>query len=481
MERLNKQHIMIDGYKKYLDFSKHTKDETGVRNDMEKHLKETIEARELLVSELRTMPLCLNSNCPDHSILETKNSAPKKATENNKINDNDKKPSQKRKNTKNNSDDFVFPSKTARPTTPTTVLEPVEVQNSYDNLDQDPAISVPETIDIPVPPPPHPIFLKIKNNYREQLNKITQKFPNVKSKSSGKHIKLNIDCHEDHTKLVNFMDEDIDIEFYVIKPKETRPIKVVVKGLPRCTKTNDIISDLIDQGYTVDSVNQLISKRTKLELPFFLITMPRSEFNLTVFDLTLLGFMQVKIEGYSVHGTTQCFNCNNFFHTAANCHMITRCLKCGKEHPTKDCDIKERQENPYCINCNAYGHTACYTKCPNFPKPRKGSPLVNRNSKKFTSNNVVEGISFANMVSGNKNNNDSPPSNTNNRLERQSTPRASPSNEINTSDFKDIIDLFKIVSNIFKQFPKLKQILPDLKKSNDFKQQALMLMDAFMD
>ncbi|GFS72064.1 uncharacterized protein TNCV_4213461 [Trichonephila clavipes] len=221
-----------------------------------------------------------------------------------------------------------------------------------------------------------------------------QKFPNVKSISSGKHIKLNTDCHEDYTELTDFMDEDRDIEFYVIKPKESKPIKVVVKGLPGCTETNEIISDLEDQGYTVDSVNQLISKRTKLELPFLLITMPRNEFNLTVFDLTHLGFMQVKIKGYSVHGTTQCFNCNNFFHTAANCHMITRCLKCGKEHLTKDCDIKERQD---CINCNAYGHTACYTKCPNFPKPRKGSPLVNRNSKKFTSNNVVEGISFANM------------------------------------------------------------------------------------
>ncbi|GFU32545.1 uncharacterized protein TNCV_452771 [Trichonephila clavipes] len=172
--------------------------------------------------------------------------------------------------------------------------------------------------------------------------------------------------------------------------------------------------------------------------------MPRNEFNLTVFDLTHLGYMQVKIEGYSVRGITQCFNCNNFYHTAANCHMITRCLKCGKEHPTKDCDIKERQENPYCINCNAYGHTACYTKCPNFPKPKKGSPLLNRNSKKFTSNNVVEGISFANMVSGNKNNNDPSPSNNNNKSERQSTPRVFPSNEINTSDFQDIIDLFKI-------------------------------------
>ncbi|GFW10619.1 uncharacterized protein TNCV_894141 [Trichonephila clavipes] len=81
--------------------------------------------------------------------------------------------------------------------------------------------------------------------------------------------------------------------------------------------------------------------------------------------------MQVKIEGYSVKGTTQCFNCNDFFHTAANCHMLPRCFKCGKQHLTKDCEIKERQENPFCINCEAYGHTACYTKCPKFPKPKK--------------------------------------------------------------------------------------------------------------
>ncbi|GFW22114.1 hypothetical protein TNCV_1632441 [Trichonephila clavipes] len=133
-------------------------------------------------------------NCPDHTTLEAKNNVPKNATENPKINDNDKKPSQKRKNTKNNSDDFVFLSKTARPTTPTQVLEPVEVQNSYENLDQDPETSVPTTTVIPAPP--LPIFLKIKQNYREQLNKIMQKFPNVKSKSSGKHIKLNTDCHE---------------------------------------------------------------------------------------------------------------------------------------------------------------------------------------------------------------------------------------------------------------------------------------------
>ncbi|GFU22676.1 uncharacterized protein TNCV_762561 [Trichonephila clavipes] len=117
---------MIDGYQKYLDCTRNHRDDTGIRSDIEKNLQETIEARDRLVSELRTMPPCLIFNCPDHTTLEAKNSVPRNATENPNINENDKKkPSQKRKNTKNNSDDFVFLSKTARPTTPTQVLEPV--------------------------------------------------------------------------------------------------------------------------------------------------------------------------------------------------------------------------------------------------------------------------------------------------------------------------------------------------------------------
>ncbi|GFW58649.1 hypothetical protein TNCV_1579811 [Trichonephila clavipes] len=50
--------------------------------------------------------------------------------------------------------------------------------------------------------------------------------------------------------------------------------------------------------------------------------------------------------------------------------MIPRCLKCGEAHQTKDCPI-QRVETAYCINCQAYGHMANYSKCPLFPKPRK--------------------------------------------------------------------------------------------------------------
>ncbi|GFW38606.1 uncharacterized protein TNCV_3879751 [Trichonephila clavipes] len=88
--------------------------------------------------------------------------------------------------------------------------------------------------------------------------------------------------------------------------------------------------------------------------------------------------------------------------------MKPRCLKCGKEHTTKECDITSRLENPYCINCLQYGHSACFTKCPKFPKPRKGAPILNRNklNTNFNNSKVVEGLSFANVLSEN-----TPPSN----------------------------------------------------------------------
>ncbi|GFW09989.1 hypothetical protein TNCV_4207541 [Trichonephila clavipes] len=68
------------------------------------------------------------------------------------------------------------------------------------------------------------------------------------------------------------MDEDKEIEFYVVQPKENKPIKVVIKGLPGYTLPNEIISDLEDQGYTVTSCNQLILKLK--DVPSTAISLP---------------------------------------------------------------------------------------------------------------------------------------------------------------------------------------------------------------
>ncbi|GFV60744.1 hypothetical protein TNCV_4092671 [Trichonephila clavipes] len=73
--------------------------------------------------------------------------------------------------------------------------------------------------------------------------------------------------------------------------------------------------------------------------------------------------------------------------------MIPRCLKCGEAHQTKDCPI-ERVETAYCINCQAYGHMGNYSKCPLFPKPRKGK-LVKNNYTSVVDSIVRPNTSYA--------------------------------------------------------------------------------------
>ncbi|GFY47156.1 uncharacterized protein TNIN_7651 [Trichonephila inaurata madagascariensis] len=62
MLRLERQNVLIDGYQKFLLQERRNKDEAGIRSDLERNLRETIEARAKLVRELRTMPPCLDVN-----------------------------------------------------------------------------------------------------------------------------------------------------------------------------------------------------------------------------------------------------------------------------------------------------------------------------------------------------------------------------------------------------------------------------------
>ncbi|GFW35945.1 retrovirus-related Pol polyprotein from transposon opus [Trichonephila clavipes] len=59
----------------------------------------------------------------------------------------------------------------------------------------------------------------------------------------------------------------LDFQFYTIKSKAERPIKVVIKGLPRNTNPEEIKQDLEILGYTPDRVNQLIGRKINAPNP----------------------------------------------------------------------------------------------------------------------------------------------------------------------------------------------------------------------
>ncbi|GFX36963.1 hypothetical protein TNCV_1174651 [Trichonephila clavipes] len=108
-------------------------------------------------------------------------------------------------------------------------------------------------------------MLRITTTFREQMKTLKELMPKLRSKKTGEYIKLYTDNADEKHEIENHL-ERLKYEFYSITPKEQRPIKVVIKGLPKDTKT----SDLVDLGFTVNRITQLVGKITNQALPVFL-------------------------------------------------------------------------------------------------------------------------------------------------------------------------------------------------------------------
>ncbi|XP_014209130.1 uncharacterized protein LOC106639848 [Copidosoma floridanum] len=57
----------------------------------------------------------------------------------------------------------------------------------------------------------------------------------------------------------------------------------------------------------------------------------------------------------------QCFRCQGFWHVAANCRHLPRCVRCGEPHSVEFCP--RPRNNPVCCHC-AGPHHAAYRQCP---------------------------------------------------------------------------------------------------------------------
>ncbi|GFT15610.1 hypothetical protein TNCV_4985502 [Trichonephila clavipes] len=148
-------------------------------------------------------------------------------------------------------------------------------------------------------PPPIMLFIEEDVNYKDQMAVITKEFPKIRSRLTGDFLKLYTDTPEERTA-VQFLRER-KFQFYTIKSKAERSIKVVINGLPRSPKPEEIKEDLEPLGYTPERVNQVVGRKTKRVLPIFLITLPINLDNFKIFDLKTLSYLSIRVEGYNEH------------------------------------------------------------------------------------------------------------------------------------------------------------------------------------
>lgn len=75
-------------------------------------------------------------------------------------------------------------------------------------------------------------------------------------------------------------------------------------------------------------------------------------------DYVVIGFRRYRVKVF-VPKAIQCYNCQGFGHMKGECRNNTKCIKCGKSHPTEQCTA----ESLVCANCKG-NHASTDKSCP---------------------------------------------------------------------------------------------------------------------
>ena len=170
---------------------------------------------------------------------------------------------------------------------------------------------------------------------------------------------------------------------YQIKDKSKT---LVVKGVPT-EFTNDEFKQLLDHNKIKHAkAERMKSKRDGRILPMFKLELsgPAEAEAIISSKITCpqTGII-FKVEEFRAPiSVQQCYNCQNFGHSAKNCKAKIKCVICGEGHSHKGCPNREKQQ-PKCANCKG-PHVANYKGCPAYKKQVFRQHVVD-NQKRYAS------------------------------------------------------------------------------------------------
>jgi len=140
----------------------------------------------------------------------------------------------------------------------------------------------------------------------------------------------------------------------------------------------------------------------------------------------------------------QCKNCQAFGHSASNCFLQYRCVKCADSHQPGNCPRNNDRNIPLkCANCGQE-HTANFSGCSKrleFSSTGKSNTLNNINHSSapriFKSSFVNQGVAFSDLLKSNS------------KSERQNSTANSNSNQARTNTLDSINTFFNKSEDLF--------------------------------
>lgn len=251
---------------------------------------------------------------------------------------------------------------------------------------------------------PNEIIKFIKNGLK--INDFKIKDLNQKNKK----IILYVNNIANFARVISYL-QKTETNFYTFTPKSMKNKTFLLKGLNANNTTDEILEQLRmheNENLKIVKVSQFHTSKSRKEgytLPTFLVQISADSDTKQLKNIRGILYRCVKWEPLKKPEIQQCRNCQGFFHSASNCFLQPRCVKCNQSHEIGKCEISSDTENDrdklFCVLCNKYGHPASYKGCEKYKelqtKIKARRQLLKQNTN-VRSTYINPDISYANTL-----------------------------------------------------------------------------------
>ena len=208
--------------------------------------------------------------------------------------------------------------------------------------------------------------LKIKNFHIKRIH-------------SGKHV-LYLQNLNDYANAKIILTA-ANTAYFTYTPKSQKPHTYLLKGLGNSYTEAEILEDL--KALKIEEVNftkvsRFLTRKSRennILLPIYIIQVSPDSNIGNLLKINRLNYLKIAWEKIKKNDITQCYKCQRIGHTAQNCNLNYRCVKCTEPHGPGECKLKKEvavsKEKIYCVNCKNFGHPASYKGCPKLAELRK--------------------------------------------------------------------------------------------------------------
>lgn len=151
---------------------------------------------------------------------------------------------------------------------------------------------------------------------------------NIKKITNTKHAIYTHTFH-DFKKIINILKIG-QVPSYTYTPKCIKNQSFLLKELDRDDDIIDIFENIKhheSESLKIEKVTQFKAKN--VETSFFIVTISNTSAVKSLFAIKYVLYRAVGWERIRRDGITQCFRCQGFGHTAVNCSLRFRCVKCS--------------------------------------------------------------------------------------------------------------------------------------------------------